>query len=220
MFPNIRVFSNMSGLHVRWSKYWSFSFSISPFNEYSRLISFRIDCLISLQSKGLSSLLQHHNSKASILQFSAFFMVQISHPYMTTGKTIALTRWTFVRKVISLLLNTLSRFIIAFLPSSKCFLISWLQSPLAVILETKKRKSLTVSIFSPSICHEVMGSVATILVFKCWVLSQFFPSPISPSSRGSLIPLHFLPLEWCHLHIWGNWYFSQQPWFQPVLHSS
>ena len=141
----------------------------------------------------LKSLLQHHNSKASILQHSAFLMVQLSHPYMTTGKTIALTRWIFVGKVMSLLFNMLSRFIIAFLPRSKHLLISWLQSPSPVIWEPKKIKSVTVSIFSPSICHEVMGPDATIFVF--WMLSfkPAFSLSTSLSSRGSSVPLRFLP---------------------------
>ena len=150
VFPNIRIFSKESVLYFRWPKYWSFSFSISLSNEYSGLISFRNDWLDLLAVQGtLKSLLQHHSSKASVLQCSAFFMVQLSHPYMTTGKTIALTRRAFVSKVISLLFNLLSRLVIAILPRSKCLLISWLQSPSAVILEPKKRKSVTVSIFSP-----------------------------------------------------------------------
>ena len=158
IFPSIRVFSKESVLHIRWPKYWSFSFSIRPSSEYSGLISFRMDWFDFLAVQGiLESLLQHHSSKASILQCSAFFTVQLSHPYVTTGKTIALTRWTFVGKVMSLLFNMLSRLVIAFLPRSKCLLISWLQSPSAVILEPKKIKFLTVSIVSPSICHEVMG---------------------------------------------------------------
>ena len=137
--PSIRVFSNESALHIRWPKYWSFSFNISPSNEHPRLISFRMDWLDPLEiQETLKSLLQHHNSKASILQCSAFFTVQHSHPYMTTGKTIALTRWTFVGKVISLLFNMLSRLVITFLPRSKRLLISWLRSPSAVILEPKK----------------------------------------------------------------------------------
>ena len=141
IFPSIRVFSNESVLRIRWPKYWSFSFSISPSNEYSGLISFRTDWLDLLSVQGtLKSLLQHHSSKASILWCSAFFMVQLSHPYMTTGKTIALTRLTFVGKVISLLFNMLSRLVITFLPRSKCFLISRLQSPSAVILEPPKHK--------------------------------------------------------------------------------
>ena len=156
---SIRVFSKESVLHSRWPKYNSFSFSISPSNEYSGLTSLRMDWSDLLAVQGtLKSLLQHHSSKASILWRSAFFMVQLSHPYMTTGKTIALTRWTFVGKVISLLFNMLSRFVIAFLPRSKRLSISWLQSPSAVILEPPKIKSLTFSTVSPSICHEVIGT--------------------------------------------------------------
>ena len=137
--PSIRVFSNESTLRVRWPKYWSFSFSISPSNEHPGLISFRMDWLDLLAVQGtLMSLLQQHSSKASILQRSAFFTVQLSHPYMTTGKNIALTKWTFIGKVVSLLLNMLSRLVITFLPRSKRLLISWLQSPSAVILEPKK----------------------------------------------------------------------------------
>jgi len=165
--PSIRVFSNESTLHMRWSKYWSFSFSISPSNEHPGLISFRMDWLDLLTGQGtLKSLLQHHSSKASILRCSAFFIVQLSHSYMTTGKTIALTRWTFVGKVMSLLFYMLSRLVITFLPRSKCLLISWLQSPSAVILDPPpKIKSDTVSTLSPSISHEVMGPDAMILVF-------------------------------------------------------
>jgi len=156
VFPIIRVFSNKSVLHMRWPQYWSFSFSISPSNEYLGLISFRMDWLDLLAVQGtLKSLLQHHSSKASILWHSAFFIVQLSHPYMTTGKTIALLRRTFIGKVISLLFNMLSRLVITFLPRSKHLLISWLQSPSTVILEPPKIKSVTVSIVSPSICHEV-----------------------------------------------------------------
>ena len=140
IFPSIRVFSNESVLRIRWPKYWSFSLNISPSNEYSGLISFRMDWLDLAVQGTLKSLLQYHSSKASILQRPAFFMVQLSHPYMTTGKTIALTRQTFVGKVMSLLFNMLSRFVIAFLPRSKHLLISWLQSPSAVILETQKIK--------------------------------------------------------------------------------
>ena len=149
--PSIRVFSNESTLHMRWPKYWGFSFSISPSKEIPGLISFRMDWLDLLAVQGtLKSLLQHHSSKASILRHSAFFTVQISHPYRTTGKTIALTRRTLVGKVMSLLLNILSRLVITFLPRSKRLLISWLQSPSTVILEPKKIKSDTVS---PSISH-------------------------------------------------------------------
>ena len=129
IFPSIKIFSNESVLHIRWPKYWSFSFSISPYNEYSGLIFFRMDSFDLLEVQGtLKSLLQHHSLKTSILQHPAFFMVQISHPYMTTGKSIALTIQTFVSKVLSILFNTLSRFVIAFLPRSKCLLILWLQS--------------------------------------------------------------------------------------------
>ena len=139
IFPSIRVFSNESTLRMWWPMYWSFSFNISPSNEQPELISFRVDWLDFLVVQGtLKSLLQHHSSKASILQRSAFFTVQISHPYMTTGKTIALTRWTFVGKVMSLLFNMLSRLVITFLPRNKRLLISWVQSPSAVILEPKK----------------------------------------------------------------------------------
>ena len=149
IFPSIRFFSNELALPIRWSNYWSFIFSISPTTEYSGLISFRIDWLDLLAVQGsLKSLLQHYSSKASILQCSAFSMVQFSHLYMTTGKTIALTRWTFVSKVMSLLFNMLSRVAVAFLPRSKHLLISWLQSPSIVILKPKKIKSATVSIFS------------------------------------------------------------------------
>ena len=166
IWPSIRVFSNESALHIRWPKYWSFNFNISPFNEHPGLISFRMDWLDFLAVQGtLKSLLQHHSSKASILWHSAFFIVQLSHPYMTTGKTIALTRWTFVDKVMSLLFNMLPRLVIAFLPRSKCLLISWLQSPSAVILEPRKIKSATVSTVSLSVCDEVIGLDAMIVVF-------------------------------------------------------
>ena len=150
IFPSIRVFLNESALRIRWPKYWSFSFNTSPSNEYSGLISFRMDWLDLLAVQGtLKSLLQHHSSKASILQGSAFFTVQLSHPYMTTGKTIALTRWTFVGKVMSLFFNMLSRLVITFLPKSKCFLISGLQSPSTVILERKKIVSHCFPIYLP-----------------------------------------------------------------------
>jgi len=156
--PPASVFSNESTLHMRWPKYWSFSLSIIPSKEIPGLISFRMDWLDLLAVQGtLKSLLQHHSSKASILHRSAFFTVQLSHPYMTTGKTTALTRWTFVGKGMSLLFNMLSRLVITFLPRSKCLLISGLQSPSAVMLEPKKIKSDTVSTVSPSISHEVMG---------------------------------------------------------------
>ena len=164
--PSIRVFSNESTLHMRWPKYWSFSFSIIPFKEHPGLFSFRMDWLDLLSVQGtLKSLLQHHSSKASVLRHSAFFTVQLSHPYMTIGKTVALTRGTFVGKVMSLLLNMLSRLVITFLPRSKHLLISLLQPPSAVILEPRKIKSATVSTVSSFTCHEVMGPDAMILVF-------------------------------------------------------
>ena len=156
IFPSIRIFSNGSVLCIRWPKYWSFSFSISPSNEYSRLISLRIDWFDLLAVQGtLKSLLQHCDSRLLNFWCSAFLMVQLSHPYMTTGKTIALTIWIFVSKVMSLLFKMLSRFVIAFLPQSKHLLISWLQSPSAVILEPKIIKSLFP--FFPHFCHKVMG---------------------------------------------------------------
>ena len=166
IFPSIRVFSNESALCIRWPKYWSSSSNISLSNEHSGLISFRMDWLDLLVVQGtLKSLLQHHSSKTSILQCSVSFIIQLSHPYMTTRKTIALMKQTFAGKVMSLLYNMLSRLITTFLPRSKHLLISWLQSPSAVILEPPKIKSATVSTVSPSICHEVMGPDAMILVF-------------------------------------------------------
>ena len=166
ILPSIRVFSNESALGIRWPKYWSFSINIIPSSEHPGLISFRMDWLDLLAVQGtLKSFLQYHASKASIIRHSAFFIVQLSHPYMTTGKTIALTRRTFVDKVMSLLLNMLSRLVITFLPRSKRLLISWLQSPSAVILEPPKIKSAIISTVSPSIYHEVMGLDAMILVF-------------------------------------------------------
>ena len=169
--PSIRVFYSESTLRMRWPKYWSFSFNIIPSKEHPGLISFRMDWLDLLAVQGtLKSLLQHHSSKASILRHSAFFTVQLSHPYMTTGKTIALTRRTFVGKVMSLLFNMLSRLVITFLPRSKCLLISWLLSPSAVILEPPKIKSDTVSIVSPSISHEVMGPDWHLIYRNLWWL--------------------------------------------------
>ena len=165
IFPSIRVFSNESALCMKWPKYWSFSFNISPSNGYPGLI-FRMDWFDLLAVQGtLKSLLQHHSSKASILWRSAFFIAQLSHPHMTTGKTKALTRRTLVGKVMSLLFNMLSRLVITFLPRSKRLLISWLQSPSAVILEPRKIKSATVSPVSPSISHEVMGPDASCFFF-------------------------------------------------------
>ena len=194
VFTSIRVFSNELAPHISWPKHWSFSFSINPSNEYSGLISFRTDWFDLLAVQGtLKSLLQHHSSKASILRCSAFLIVQLSDPYMTSGNAIALTRQTFVGKVMSLLFNRLSRLVITFLPRSKHLLISWLQSPTAVILEPPKIKSATVSTVSPSICHEVMGPDAMVFVFWMLSLSQLLTLLFSVSSRGSLVFLHFLP---------------------------
>ena len=191
--PSIRVFSSESTLHMRWQKYWSLSFNISPSSEHPGLTFFRIDWLDLLAiQRTLRSLLQHHSSKPSILRHSAFFVVQLSHPYMTTGKTIALTRWTFVGKVISLLCNMLSRLVITFLPRSKHLLISWLQSPSAVILEPRKIKSDTVSTVSPSISIKWWDQMPWSSFSECWALSQIFHSPLSFSSTGFLVPLHFL----------------------------
>ena len=155
MFPSIRFFFNESSLRIRWPNYWSFHFSSSPSNEYLGLISFKIDWFDLLIVQGtLKSLLQHHSSKAPILWCSAFFMVYLSQSYVTTGKTVVLTIWTLIGKVMSFLFNILSRFVIAFLPTSNHLLVSWLLSPSAVILEPKKGKSVTASTFPPPICHE------------------------------------------------------------------
>ena len=216
IFPRIRVFSNESALRIRWPKYWSFNFSISPSNEDSVSVSFRKDWVDLVEVQGtLKSLLQQHSSKASIFRHSAFFTVQLSHPYMTTGKTIALTRRTLV--VMSLLFNMLFRLVLTFLPRSKCLLISWLQSPSAVILEPKKMKSDTVSTVSPSISHEVMGPDAMILVF--WMLS--FKPTFSLSftfimmlfSSSSLSAIRVVSSSYLRLLI-----FLSQSWFQLVLH--
>ena len=182
IFSVIRVFSNESVLHIRWPKYWCFSFDINPSNKYSGMIPFRIDWFYLLAVQwNLRSLLQHHSSKALSLSHSAFFMVQFSHIYHEYWKkTITLTRWVFLGKIMSLLFNMLSRLFIDFLPRSMCLLILWLQSQSAVILESKKKHYVTISIVSPSICHEVMGPDAMILVFWCWVLSQLFHSALSP----------------------------------------
>ena len=194
VIPGIKVFSNESVLHIRWPKYWSFSFNISPSNEHPGLISLRMDWLDLLVVQGtLISLLQHHSSKASILLRSAFFMVQLSHPCMSTGKTKALTRRTSVGKVMCLLFNMLSRLVIAFLPRSKHLLILWLQSPSAVILEPKKSLSLF-PLFPHLFSVKWWDQMPWSNFFECWVLSQLFHCPLSPSSRSSLVvPYHFLP---------------------------
>ena len=167
IFSHIRVFSNEMAVCIRGPKYWSFSFSISPSNEYSGLISFKINWFDLLAVQGtLESLLQLHSSKASVLWCSAFFTVQLSQLYMTTGNTITLITWILVSKVVSFLFRTLSRFVVTFLPRSSHLLISWLQSLSVVILEPKKRKCVIGSTFSPFMCHEVMGPYAMILVFN------------------------------------------------------
>ena len=193
IFSSFRDFSNELALWIRWPKYWSYSFSISPFNEYSGLISFRIDWLHLLAVQGIleSSWTPQFKSINSSLLSLLYGPTLIF--IMTTGKTIALTRWTFISKVMSLLFNMLSRLVIAFLPRSNCLFISWLQWPCAVILDPKKINCVTVSIVSPSICHEVMGPDAIIFIFECWVLTQLLHSPLSSSSRDSLIPPHFFP---------------------------
>ena len=176
VFPSIRVFSSELVLLIRWPKYWSFSFSISLSNEYSGLISFRIGWFDLLAVQGtLKSLLQNHSSKASVLRHSAFLIVQLSYPYINTGKTMALTRWAFVSKVRSLLFNALPRFAIAFLPRNKCLLISWLRSLSAVILEPSKVKSVTVS---PSVCHEQYPCIMPISLL---VYSSTYPKMLAPS---------------------------------------
>ena len=174
IFPSIRVFSYQPVVCIRWPKYWSFIFGISLSNEYSGLISFRIDWFDHFAVQGtLESLLQHLSSKASVLRHSAFFTIQLSHPYMTTGKTIALTRRTFVGKIMSLFFNMLARLVIAFLLRSKRLLNSWLQSPSAVILEPPKIKSDTVSTVSPSISHEVMGPDARRHLIQAYITMLF-----------------------------------------------
>jgi len=195
IFPSIRVFSNESALHIRWPKYWSFSFSISPSNEHPGLSSFRMDWLDLLAVQGtLKSLLQHHSSKASLLQCSAFFILQLLHPYMTTGKTIALTRQTFIGRVISLLFTMLSRLVITFLPKSKPLLISWLQPPSSVILELPKIKSVTVPTVSPIYlpCHSLQfNSVAQWCSTLC--------DPMNHSTPG--LPVHHQLPEFTQTHV-------------------
>ena len=186
-----QVFSSESTLRMRWPKYSSFSFSISPSNEHPGLISFRMDWLDLLAVHGtFKSLLQHHSSKASILRRSAFFTVQLSQPYMTIGKTIALTRRTFSGKVLSLLLNMLPRLVVTFLPRSKHLLISWLQLPSAVILEPPKNSQ---TLFPHLFDMKWWVNMTWSQFSECWALSQLFHSPLSLSTRGFLVPLHFLP---------------------------
>ena len=193
IFPNIRVFSNESGHHIRWPNIGvSSSTSVLPMNIQEWFLSGWTDW-ISLQSKGLSRVFTNITVQKHRFFNTQLFIVQLSHPYMAIEKTIALTRWTFVGKVMSLHFNMLSRLVITFLPRRKHLLISWLQSLSSVILEPEKIRSATVSPISPSICHEAMGPDAIILVFWCWALSQLFHSPLSLSSRGSLVLLHFLP---------------------------
>ena len=207
IFPSIRVFSNKLALHITWPKYWSFNFRISLSNEYSGSISFRIDWFDLLAVQGtLKNFLQYHILKASIIQRSTFFMVPLSHLYMTTGKIIALTRWSFVGKVISLFYNTLSRFVIAFHSRSKCFFNFMAAVTICSDFGAQENKICNCFCFFPSICHEMMGLEDIILVF--WMLSfkPAFLLSFFTSSRGSLVPLHFLPLEWYHLHAWRCWY--------------
>ena len=201
IFPSIRVFSSESALLIMWPKFWSFSFSISPFNEYSGLISFRIDWFDLAVHETLKSLLQNHNSTVSFLQCSDCFMVQLSHPYVTTGKTIALTIQTFVSKVLSLFFNKLSRFVMAFLPRNKSLSLSWLQSLSVVILEPKKLCHCFH--FFPSTCHEVMGLDAMILVF--WILSF---KPVSSLSSFIFIKKFFFTSSAIRVHL---------PWKRSIM---
>ena len=216
VFPNIRVFSNESSLYIRWPKYWDFSFKIGPSNDYSGLIPFRIDWFDLTVQGILNSLLLNHRSKASILKRSAFFIVQLSNPYMTTGKTIALTRRTFVGKVMSLLFNMLSRFVIAFLPRRKSLLISWLVTGYSDFGAQENKFCHCFHCF-PIYLPWNDGSRCMIFIF--WMLS--FEAAFSLSSftfiKRLLSSLCFLLLEWYHLHIWGYWHFSQESWFQLVI---
>ena len=220
VFPSIRVFSNESALCIRGPKYWSFSFSICSSKEYLELISFRTDWFDLLEVQGtLEYSPTLTSSKASILQHSAFFMVQLSHPYMTTENAIALTRWTFVGKVMSLLFNRLSRLVIDFLPRVKHLLISWLQSSSAVILEPRKIKSLTISIVFPSNCLEVIGPDGMIFIFSMLSFKTAFSLFSFTFIKRLFSSSSLSAIGWCHLHIWGYWYFSWQSWFQLVLHT-
>ena len=214
IFPSIRVFFNESAHRIRQPKYWNFSFCINPSSEYWGLIPFRIDWFdLPAVERTLKSLLQHHNWKASILQYSPFFTVQLSHGYTTTGKTITLTIWTFVSKVMSPLFNMMSRFVIIFLPRRKCLLISWLQSPSTVILDTEKIKSHSFHYF---LFYLPWGGETGYHDLRfCWVSRQLFHSSFTLIKR-SLVPLHFLPLvssAYLKLLI-----FAWKSWFQLVTH--
>ena len=214
-FPTSGSFPMSQHFILGGQSYWSFSFSISPSKEYSGLISFRIDCfdLLAVQET-LESLLQHHNSKSVNLWPSAFFMIQLSHLYMTIGKPTALSICTFVSKLMSLLFNMLLRFVIAFLPRNKCLLVTWLQSPSTVIFEPKKRNLSLFQVF-PLLLPWSGGTRCHDLRF---MNLNFKPAFSVFSLRGSLVPLCFLPLESYYLHIWGCWYFSRQSWFQVMIH--
>ena len=208
VFTSFRVFSNESALHIRWPKYWSFS--VSPSNKYSGLVSFKIYWFDLLAVLGtLKNLLQCHKWEATILPVFSFFMVQLSPLYMTTGQTIAFTIWVFVGKVIFLLFNTLSRFVITLLPRSNHLQISRLQSLFAMVLEHKKIKSITAFIFFflSSICHEVLGLGATVFSFLNVEYQTSFLTLLFHPQEITLVLLHFEPSEWYHLHIWGCWYF-------------
>ena len=212
-FPTVRVFSNDSGVRIRWPNYWSISFSISPSSKYAALISFQINLSDLLAVQGtLQSFLQRHTSKASILWHSAFFIIQLSHLYIATGTTIALIMWIFVSKVVSLPFNTLSTLVIGFLPRGRCLKFMF---AVTVCSDFGAQEN--------KICHCFQFFSICLPKWWDWIpwsqffwtlsLSQLFHSPLSPSSRNSLVPVNFLPLEWCHLHIWGCCYFSQQSWF-------
>ena len=193
IFPSIRISSNESALHIRWPKYWSFSFNISPSNEHSGLISFRMDWLDLLAVQGTLKSLLHYNSKASVLWHSSFFVVQLSHPYITTGRAIALTIRTFVNKVMFLIFNTLSTFVIAFLPKSKCFLISWLQSPSSVFLEPEKIKPLSLSALFPHLfALKYWDRMPWSPFSECWVLRQLSPLSSFTFIKRLFTLLHFL----------------------------
>ena len=215
VFPSIRIFSNESALLLRWPNYWSFSFSISPSSEYSGLISFRIDLFDLLAAQmTLNSIVasKPHNSKESTLWHLASSITQLSWPEMTTGKNITLTIWTFVSKVMSLLFNTLSRFVTEEQASFNLMTAITIGSDLGV----QEKKICHCFHFLPFYLPWRVDDLSFRNV-ECWAISQLFHSPFSPSTRGSLVPLHFLPLEWYHLQIWSCWYFSQQAWFQLVI---